>query len=241
MIKLLKYIIFINFFLFFWASLVLAQNRQNQVQVQNETVSQIQNQTTSQNLRQEIKVSQETQFTASGSALQQSLQNRKQIFLEKQEQFKLKIQEFKDQNKTQVMEKLTADINNLNKKLVNRLLDRLDRLEKILGKIESRANKKASLGADMTAVNDQISSLKEDINALRNQLNDQLTKTYSPQITEEENLKSDIGKLYQELREDQKKFHNELISIRKKMTDLIQLLISVKVSRQTEATSSAIQ
>jgi ElaB/YqjD/DUF883 family membrane-anchored ribosome-binding protein len=89
--------------------------------------------------------------------------------------------------------------------MTNHYMDVLDHLEKVLEKIESRTAKAKLNGRDVRRVEEAIQKAHEAIEKAREAVKAQAEKVYQPpQITTEENLKLDVGKLRQQLHDDLK-------------------------------------
>jgi hypothetical protein len=134
----------------------------------------------------------------------------------KREEMKTKIDALKKQlreglrvgiseRKRAVVEKIYDRINVLNERMTDHYMDVLDHLEKVLERIESRTAKAKLNGRDVSKVEEAIQKAHEAIEKAREAVKAQAEKVYQPpQITTEENLKLDVGKLRQQLHDDLK-------------------------------------
>ena len=121
------------------------------------------------------------------------------------EQFRDRLKARIDERKQVIVERIYERINALNEIITNHYLDILDRLEKILERIESRATKAELNGIDVTQVEAVIEKAHQAINTAREAVKTQAEKIYQPpEITSEENLRLDVGKLRQQLHDDLK-------------------------------------
>jgi uncharacterized membrane protein YhiD involved in acid resistance len=135
---------------------------------------------------------------------------------EKREEMKAKIEALKEQlrermkakiseKKQKIVERIYERINALNERMTNHYLDVLDHLEKVLERIESRTAKTKLNGRDVSAVEAAIEKAHQAINTAREAVKAQSGKVYQPpEITSEENLKLDVGKLRKQLHDDLK-------------------------------------
>jgi DNA repair exonuclease SbcCD ATPase subunit len=140
---------------------------------------------------------------------------RKQI-QEKREEMKAKIEVLKERLRTRlkeriserkrgIVEKIYERINALNKRMTDHYMDVLDHLEKVLERIESRTAKAELNGRDVSKVKEAIEKAHEAIEKARETIKVQAEKVYQPpEITTEEKLKLDVGKLRQQLHDDLK-------------------------------------
>ncbi len=135
---------------------------------------------------------------------------------EKREEMKTKIEELKAQlreklreriseRKQKIVERIYERINALNERLTDHYLDVLDHLGKVLERIESRTAKAKLNGKDVSKVEEAIQKAHEAIEKARKAVKAQAEKVYEPpEITTEENLRLDVGKLRQQLHDDLK-------------------------------------
>lgn len=190
--------------------------------------------------------------TASGqprqSAIDRSLQFKEKIATkssemrenveERKQKFQENLQNFKDERKKVVVERVRQRMVNVNKRATDVLLRRLERLEAILVKIESRAQKKEEMGAGVGAVYSGIEAIEGKIAVLKGKIQEQADKVYDFDISDEENLRLQAQPAVQLQHGDLKALRDELIGIRKEMVDLTQMLAGIQVSARP-ATSSA--
>jgi len=135
---------------------------------------------------------------------------------EKREEMKAKIKALKEQlreklreriseRKQKIVERIYERINALNERMTDHYLDVLDHLKKVLERIESRTAKAKLNGRDVTQVEAAIEKAHGAIDTAREAVKAQAEKVYQPpEITTEENLKLDVGKLRQQLHDDLK-------------------------------------
>jgi len=135
---------------------------------------------------------------------------------EKREEMKAKIKALKEQlreklreriseRKQKIVERIYERINALNERMTDHYLNVLDHLEKVLERIESRTAKAKLNGRDVTQVEAAIEKAHRAIDTAREAVKAQAEKVYEPpEITTEENLKLDVGKLRQQLHDDLK-------------------------------------
>jgi DNA repair exonuclease SbcCD ATPase subunit len=135
---------------------------------------------------------------------------------EKREEMKAKIDALKEQlrerlreriseRKRAIVERIYDRINALNERMTDHYMDVLDHLEKVLERIESRTAKAKLNGKDVSKVEEAIQKAHQAINTAREAVKAQAEKIYQPpEITTEEKLKLDVGKLRQQLHDDLK-------------------------------------
>jgi len=120
-------------------------------------------------------------------------------------QLRERLKERIEERKRAIVERIYERINALNERMTNHYLDVLYRLEKVLERIESRTAKAKLNGKDVSKVEEAIQKAHEAIEKAREAVKAQAEKVYEPpEITTEENLRLDVGKLRQQLHDDLK-------------------------------------
>jgi len=121
------------------------------------------------------------------------------------EKLRERLRERISERKRAIVERIYDRINALNERMTDHYMDVLDHLEKVLERIESRTAKAKLNGRDVSKVEEAIQKAHEAIEKAREAVKAQAEKVYQPpQITTEENLKLDVGKLRQQLHDDLK-------------------------------------
>ena len=191
--------------------------------------------------------------TASGqprqSAIDRSLQFKEKVATksaemrgsveERKQKFQENLQNFKDERKKAIVERLHRRMINVNKKVTDKLLSKLERLEAILVKIESRAQKKGGSEADVGAVYSGIEMIEGRIAVLKGKIQEQAGKTYDFDISDEQDLRSQVHAEIKSEQTDLKSLNEELMDIRREMLDLMQMLANIRAAGWP-ATGSAI-
>jgi hypothetical protein len=185
------------------------------------TVISAQNTTTgrTEKERQEVQVRNEE----ATSSIQERLKNAREFLEQKRLEIQNKIQAQKEilakrlakisEQKRKIVERIYDRINNLNKRITDHYLDVLEKLAKILEKIESRIAKFKSQGAETSEVEKCVQNAKLKIEKAKETVLVQAQKVYSaPQITTEKNLKLNVGVI-------RKKFYNDLKLVEKSVKD----------------------
>ncbi|MEW5805116.1 MAG: hypothetical protein AB1721_00065 [Patescibacteria group bacterium] len=123
---------------------------------------------------------------------------------EKRVALKEQLQNIRDERKQAIVERIDQRIDELNQRMTNHFLAVLEKLETVLERIGSRADKAEANGLDVSAVRSAITEAEQAIAAARTAVAEQSGKTYLINITDEENLKADVGQARQALAEDLK-------------------------------------
>ncbi len=119
-------------------------------------------------------------------------------------QFQNRLGETLDEKKQKVVENLNESLNKKNEKWVENWNSVIERLNKILAKIEKREGELASQGKDTSALKTKIAVAKTAISKAQSLVNSQASKVYTIEFTSEKNLGRSVSSAISELRGDLK-------------------------------------
>jgi len=122
----------------------------------------------------------------------------------KRNELKAKLQKITTERKQKIAERIYDRINALNERMTDHYLDVLEKLEKLLERVESRTAKVKTNGRDVAEVEILITQAKEAISKAREAVKNQAQKIYQIELTTETNLRIDVGKARQMLHDDLK-------------------------------------
>jgi len=158
----------------------------------------------------------------------------------KREELKSKIEQLRERLKNQLREKIKNEakekivdrvyqrINELNERMTNHYLNVLEKLEKILERIESRTAKAKLNNLDVSKVEEAINEAKVAILKAKEAVKNQAEKIYQPpEITNDETLKTKIGNLRQQLHNDLKSVESLVKQAREAVRKALVLLAQI--------------
>jgi len=134
----------------------------------------------------------------------------KQKMTEMRTHLKEKLLKIKDDKKKLSVEKIIETIQNLNIKLTNNLLEKVDNIENVLISIESRINKAEEKGLDVTKTKAEVEKAKIVIKTAREAVLIQAEKVYEVKITTEENLRVEMKKIRDLFKVDMKTVYEKV-------------------------------
>lgn len=135
------------------------------------------------------------------------------------EEGKKRIQELKDTKKREAATKIVAQLDRINKNWTDHFTKVLDRLDAVLQKIKSRAEKAAANGKDVSMVTTAITDAQAKIDAARTAVAAQAQKTYvldatvivEPDTSGQDNLMAGLRSQFKRLKEQ---LHKDLTTLR---------------------------
>jgi len=128
----------------------------------------------------------------------------KQEIEKNREALKLKIKNFKDEKKKVISERVDLRLEEINKVQTDHFVSVLDQIEKVLGNIETQADKVQAKGQDVSNVRTAIDSATQVIADARSAVSAQAQKTYTPTITSETTVRADLKEAREALNSDLK-------------------------------------
>ena len=149
------------------------------------------------------------------------------------------MQAVKDERKKQLVEKISNQLKELNERMMNHFSNVLEKLEKILAKIGSRADKAVANGVDVSAVRTAITAAEQVIAASREAIKVQLAKVYVPTVSTEDNLRVDVGGARQALHADLVRVRDTVVAAREAVRKVHAILAQIpKVDELEDSTQN---
>lgn len=134
----------------------------------------------------------------------------KKIIETKRQELKDKLVKIKDEKKKIAVEKINEEIVRVNESRMNHFAEVLNKIEKALANVGSRADKAEANGRDVSSVRSAINEAQAVISESRTAVANQLGKVYTITVSSESALKQDVGKTRQELQTDLKAVNNTI-------------------------------
>lgn len=125
---------------------------------------------------------------------------------------KARLEQFRDQKKAEITERVSNNLNRINEKHTQMMLKFLDRASVILGKLEVRVSSGASDIKDAEVAKGAIASAKDVIASASAAVNAQAEKDYTIEVTSESRVKTDA-------QASRKLLHDDLQAVRKIVID----------------------
>ncbi|TSC52027.1 MAG: hypothetical protein LiPW41_575 [Parcubacteria group bacterium LiPW_41] len=122
----------------------------------------------------------------------------------KKEELKTKLNQFKDERKKQVTEKVNNSLNEVNKNSVNRFTNNINELDKVVVHITTRAEKASVAGKNVDSVMAAVQNAKTAIEVARGLVSAQAAKIYSVTVSTEVKVADDLKKSRDQLNADLK-------------------------------------
>lgn len=120
----------------------------------------------------------------------------------KKVELKENLLKIKNERKKEIVERISNQLNELNKRRLDHFSGFLEKLDAILLRIAGRADKAEARGLDVTAVRAAITEAKNAIAVGRAAITTQAEKVYSVVVTTEDTLKINVGAARKMLHDD---------------------------------------
>jgi len=152
--------------------------------------------------RAEVKAQMEQKREAFKQTLETKRAEVKTQIEAKKTQLKEQLQKVKDERKKKSVEKINEQMQALNERQMKHFTAVLEKIEQVLVKISSRADKAEERGLDVSAARAALDSANVAIAVSRSAIEAQFAKVYTITISGEETLRMDVGKVRQQLQAD---------------------------------------
>ena len=126
----------------------------------------------------------------------------------KEAALKARLEQFRDQKKAGITERVSTNLNRINEKHTQMMLKFLDKASAILGRLEQRVNQGKPDIKDVAAAKTAIALAKESIASATAAVNTQAEKDYTITVTSESRVKTDA-------QTKRKQLHDDLLSVRR--------------------------
>lgn len=154
--------------------------------------------------RDEVKALMEKRREEFKQKVEMKREEVKQKVAAKREDLKKKLEKIKDERKKQLVMRLDEQLDKINANRVGHFTENLDKVQKVLNNVSSRADKALAKGLNVTTVKTAILKAEAAINASKTAIEAQAGKTYALTIKIEATLRSDVGVARQTLEKDLK-------------------------------------
>lgn len=159
------------------------------------------------------------------------MEERKTKMATREAALKERLEKFKDKKKAEITERVSTNLNRINKKHMEQMLKHLDRMSSILSKLETRVN----------SGKETISEAKTAIEEAKDAVTSQAEKDYTITVTSEVRVKSDVKKVRDMLHSDLKAAREVVIEAKQAVSNAIRVAKSGKVEVPKEGTTSGQQ
>lgn len=171
--------------------------------------------------------------------LHEEIKNRQEAAKSKLESERAKLKEklavIRDAQKKITAERIYDRLGEVNKKMVNHFTNVAERLEDFASKLQDRITNAKNEGRDVTGAQAALDKVKPLITELRTMIQTQAGKTYSVNVTSENQLESAFRATRDSLHSDLGKIHDKIVVIRKAFADV---LFALSNSQEKTATST---
>lgn len=153
--------------------------------------------------------------------IMQRREEAKEEFAKERVEFKMKLQEISDERKQEIVEKVDAHIAEMNERITGKLAEHLDRISEIIDRIEEKAG---DLEGDTKTVDDAITVARAAVETSQEAVSEQAGKEYIIELSEENNLGTDVKTAIKTFRTDMKATVETVKEARQKTIDAARAL-----------------
>ncbi len=177
--------------------------------------------------------------------LKQKIENAKELIKQTREEVRNRVEERRQEIKTQlknirnehkqgIAERIFDNINDLNMRMTDRFFSIINKIEAVLSRIESRADKAEENGVNVSAVRTAILEAESMISVGRTVVEEQSQIVYSFEVNDEETLRLDVGVARQTLHADLTEVRNSIVAMREAVKEAAMALSQIPRVDQLE-------
>lgn len=157
----------------------------------------------------------------------------------KMQMFKEKIQGIQDEKKKLIVERISTNVTSKNTALTTKMTSALTRMSAILTNLSAKAASLKAAGNDTTALDSAITSAQTAITSAQTAVTTQSQKEYTATITTDTNLKSPMGQMISQFRQDVMNTHKSVTAAKQALMKVVTELAKLKGPSTPTATDSA--
>lgn len=140
--------------------------------------------------------------------------------------FKERLAKFRDKVKANRLQNINNNLAHVNQVRTGVMLKHYNQMSEILTRVEDRVNDAANNGRNMDSAKSSISKARTALNDVKKLIDAQVTKDYTINLTDETAAKGDALASRQQLFNDLKSIHDQLITARQAIGDAIKAALT---------------
>lgn len=184
-------------------------------------------------VRDAIRTAEERR-TEAASRIQDKRRETQDRLTDKREEFQERLSNLRDERKAQVLENVDRRLSSILTRWISHWNNVLSRLDQILAKVTTRAERLAQNGVDVSVVNSAIDSAEAAIARAQEQIDELAGKDYVFEVGEEASLGEDVRTFLASFKEDMRTVSEAVKSAREAVHQAIRSLNSVIPDTQND-------
>ena len=159
--------------------------------------------------------------------LEKRRQEAEEKFKAKREEFQKKWEQLKDERKKQILERVDTKLGEINTKRTEAMTAHLDKMVSLLERVTARTNEAKAAGKNTATVDTAITNAQAAITTAQTAVGNQAAKQYVINITAQTKLKSDAQTAINNLHQDLKLTHDQIVAARRAVSQVLRALAQV--------------
>ncbi len=151
----------------------------------------------------------------------QRTENVKDKVASREAALKEKLAKFRDKKKAEATERIDNNLNKVNQKRMEMMLQHLDKMSSMLTRLENIVSRATTDGKDTSQATAAISSARSAVNSAKVTIQTQSQKQYNLTVTSEGKVKDDAKSARDNLRTDLQSAHNLVVTARQAVASAI--------------------
>lgn len=179
-------------------------------------------------LNEQIRKDLRQEFASREAQFDERVKQLRTLFQKEHEQFKEKLQTFRDENKKAAAENIDIMLQNVNTTRTVQMSKALEQLAGVLQGLQTKTEEAKSAGQDTATAQSKIDAASNAIAASQAIVAAQAGKSYTAEVTTESTIKNSMNQATTQLRTDLKKTQDSVQSARKSVIEAARAVYKLK-------------
>lgn len=136
-------------------------------------------------------------------------------------ELKARLQTFKDKKKAEITERVSNNLNKINKNRTDHFLKFLDKVVGVLNKLETRVN--GAVGKDTTSAKAAIADARASLASAKAAVQAQAAKDYTITVSSETKVRSDVTLVRDRLHQDLQAIRKQVVDVKQSVANAIKV------------------
>jgi ABC-type transporter Mla subunit MlaD len=168
--------------------------------------------------------------------IQSKLEMRRTEIASKTAQLRLRLQQFKDQTKASLVDRINTVLDQINQRQTQQMKKHLEKMSDILDRVGNRVNQVSSDGQDTASASAAVADAREAIASASAAVDEQMTNDYTIEVSTESAVRADAKEARDALHQDLRDVRSLVIAAKQAVANAIKItattLKGLKIGQQ---------
>lgn len=177
--------------------------------------------TTIQQQRDELKATVSQKREDFRMILEEKRKEASESFKQKRDLLQQRLQSIKDERKRALVLRINEKMADVNRRRTDQMNDALQKMSSLLDRLNEKADLAKASGKDLTAFERATTEAQTAIEAAQTAIASQAAKVYTLEVTNQETLKTTVGKAASQMQSDLRLVHSLVVEAKQKVAAVI--------------------